>query len=364
MISKFNFAEVYRTKMIAPKAEDIARRMEVIKTFQSGLTSRQVADLTRIYFGMPAPPASTEWFLQAFSANDETFSIVGNEQEAGLLAVALLATSLDTGHIASGLAPLCATVCGHRQPILLPELIERFEHQLQEISFESRENVRTMSPALTIAEPDDDDDDTEVEDEDVHTLVLKADSQLRADINDLASRALGPESQLASEVRMLREENNLLWWFISDWSKSLNCAFGELTPSSAAIVAGIDMATLTRTPPGRVAAPALLERLVLQTRSGKPDKSLRTKEHRLQDALAGLKGANLSVLPVGAALPGVFDICPVLTSLAKAQEVGSGVGWTESFTKATGLAEDISFTLLTLGQQAFRESMLITLLGG
>jgi hypothetical protein len=59
----------------------------------------------------------------------------------------------------------------------------------------------------------------------------------------------------------------------------------------------------------------------------------------------------LQRLKFGDALKNVPDLCPVLTALQKAAEIGKGTSWHEAFRRATSLNEDLAFKPLDLAMQ-------------
>ena len=149
----------------------------------------------------------------------------------------------------------------------------------------------------------------------------------------------------------------MLWWYVGGWSKVLDRPFTELDLPVAAVLAGIDLASMVQYVPRPVAARALLHKLIWTGRRGKPTAIM------VKDAIDAIPDDALQKLKFSDVLNRIPDICPLHTALQKAAEIGKGAGWHQTFRKATSLTEDVAFTLLDLSMQVYREAMLVSCLG-
>ena len=146
----------------------------------------------------------------------------------------------------------------------------------------------------------------------------------------------------------------MLWWYVGGWSKALDRPFLDLALPVAAVMAGIDLASMVQNVPGPVAARALLHKLIWTGRRGKPTTIM------VKDAIDAIPGDVLQQLEFSDVLNRIPDICPLLTALQKAAEIGKGTAWHQAFRKATSLSGDIAFTPLDLSMQVYREAMLVS----
>jgi hypothetical protein len=173
---------------------------------------------------------------------------------------------------------------------------------------------------------------------------------------NLASQTACVIRPLAADVLDLREEVEMLWWHIGGWSRILEQPFADLPVPVAAVMAGLDLADISQTLTGPVAAPAILHRTITSERKTKLSKAI------LKDAVDALPVDAFERLSLGDALASVLDACPVLTAFVKAGEIGSGDTWHVAYTRTTGLSPDASFQPLDLALQVYRERLLLTAL--
>ena len=118
-------------------------------------------------------------------------------------------------------------------------------------------------------------------------------------------------------------------------------------------MAGIDLADLSRTITGPVAAAAILQRTIGSSRKSKAARST------VQDAVDALPQHASPKLSLGEALENVPDVCPVLTAFAKVAQIGGGTAWHAAYKKAVGLEPSVSFAPFELAIQVYRERLLL-----
>lgn len=356
-MTSFNFADNYKAAGLTPGPEIISLRQLPFDQLRNDMTASRIVELTRLYFGLKTP-TDPEWFRAAFGQNDVSFTLVDNQREASVLACCLLTAVLHDGLVLAGLAPLSAAAGGHRKPMVRPEVLSEFANTLYKMSIRSPAKIESIrshieaqgsGSALAMAEAGGADP----------AKISAALKQLAADSNattaKLAGQAREDTLDLSRRVIDLQEEVEILWWYVGGWTRVFERPFSDFSPGVAAVLAGLDLAAMTATPPGRAAVPALLHRIITGTRQGKPSNV--TAREIVED----LSDADLALLPLNAALANVPDICPVLTAFLKAQEIGRS-GWYSAYSKAAQMAETESFGPVELGLQVFREAMLLDLL--
>ncbi len=65
----------------------------------------------------------------------------------------------------------------------------------------------------------------------------------------------------------------MLWWHVGGWSRLLDKPFAELDLGLAAVLAGVDMADMSRSAAGPAATPAILQGLLRQAARPRPRRS-------------------------------------------------------------------------------------------
>jgi len=169
----------------------------------------------------------------------------------------------------------------------------------------------------------------------------------------LTNQLLSVLQPLAAETLTLREEVDMLWWHIGGWSRLLEKPFADLAPGLAAVLAGVDLADMSRSAVGPVAAPAILQRTLAAGRKTQNAKIT------INNAVEALPQDLFDRLKLDHRLSTVPEICPVLTAFAKANEIGPGPTWHTAFAKATKLEAKSAFAPLDLAMQAYRERLLL-----
>jgi hypothetical protein len=309
-VSGFNFADSYRAAHLAPGPEILRLRQQPFAVLRDTFDLKRALDLTRLFFDLPVPDG-TDWFRSAFAETDDSFSMLDNKREVAVLAACLLEAAIEDGHVMAAVATLATAAAGNRRPLVRPELLEHASQALlaQEIS-----NRRTELANLT-----------------------------------------GQEAlpSLTKEAANLREEVDILWWFVGGWSQALQCPFGDLNPSLVPVIAGLDLAYLTRGPKGPAAAPAILQRLLTAGRKRRVGKVT------IQGAVDALSPDLFERLQLREELKRVPDICPVLTAFSRAHEIGASPVWHNPFRTASRLEPTSAFQPLALAMQAYRETLLL-----
>ncbi|VFS50789.1 GTPase-associated system all-helical protein GASH [Budvicia aquatica] len=250
-MADYNFADQYRAAGLAPGSDIIRLRQSAFDDLRENLNIDNILDLTRIYFGLTVP-SGTDWFRNAFSENDLSFSMIDNEREAAVLAVCLLSASLSDGNINAGLVPIVTAINRHRSPVLQPNFLNEAFHRLDELSIKSEQGC--CITVDKIETPKECQISTDIDDfEESPTDILKLAEIVRTahEASSEASKTIVKQVTdvvypLVERVDMLREEVSMLWWYIGGWSRKLNKPFADLDIGLAALMAGLDLAHLTQ----------------------------------------------------------------------------------------------------------------------
>ena len=353
----FNFADIYRAAGLTLAPDALRARQEPFDNLRQAIDPQTAIDLTRIYFGLPVP-RGTDWFRDAFGATDASFSLIDNAREASVLAAGLLEGATLDGKVYAALATLTTAASGLRQPLVRLDLIDLMRAAIQERAVGARRQApidpkhiklpaaSKLSVELTAL--------TQGPEIAKVSALLKQVSEESAEITKtLTNQVLAVVQPLAAQVLTLREEVEMLWWYVGGWSRMLDKPFMELELGLAAVLAGVDMADMSRSATGPAAAPAIFQRILAAGRKAK------TAKIAIKDAVDALPQDQLDRLRLPNALGTMSEICPVLTAYAKAKEIGASPAWHVAYTKATGFETGAAFTPLELAMQAFRERLLL-----
>jgi hypothetical protein len=354
-----NLADRYRAAGLNPGADILRLRQEPFDKLRKAINAKSAVELTRLYFGLPSP-TGTEWFREPFHAADQSFSMVDNKREAAVLAACLLDAGFEGGATVCALAPLTAAAAGARQPETAPQFLKDLDNRLAEKAIGARlrdhgnptaiglptQSTLPADPAAFVQAIGNDWSK-------VAGFIKQGSDESMQAIKTLAEQVANVVRPLHADVADLREEVDILWWHIGGWSRLLDVPFSELAMGTAAALAGLDVAELSRTFLGPVAAPALIQRTLTGGRKEKLGKAT------IKEAVDGLPEGALDKLVPAEGLAGLPDICPVLTAFAKARESGPGSAWHAAFRRNSGLTEEVGFRALDLAMQVFRERMIL-----
>ncbi len=356
----FNFADRYKTAGLNPGPEIIGLRQAPFDTIRQSIDVFKAIVLTRLYFGLPVPDEA-DWFRSAFAETDASFTMVENQREAAVLSACLLSAALEDGKVFAGLTILSAYASANRTPLVLPGLVEEAKRTLHRIAVTDRVPANLVSsissPAAskaTAAVPSflQGPDWTKVG-EILKDLGQESVQHTTTLVKEMR-RVLSP---LLSEIKYLREEQEMLWWYVGGWSRVLARPFTELKPALAAAMAGLDLGRLTKHRVGPAAAPAILHRIAFAGRKDDVGKVA------IKDAVESFPKGSFDRLELDQRLNDLADICPVSAAYLKWFELEGRPGWQSVFKSAAHLRPTCTFDLLGLAMQVYRETVLIASLG-
>lgn len=360
-MAAFNLADRYRSAGLSSTPDILGRRSEAFESLRKSVDVHVVIDLARMYFGL-AVPRGSDWFSEEFRKTDATFSLIDNAREAAVIASALLEAAASDGRMIAPLAVTTAAGGKSRSSTLKDGLVDKMKLAIRENAIGMR-NTPAID-ATRIKQPT----KTKTPDEltalqtahdlgKVVALLKKVGDEGQAGAKALAEQVASVVTPLAAQVNSLREEVEILWWYVGGWTRLTDKPFADLELGQAALFAGIDLADMSRSVTGPAAAPALLQRVVTGSRKGKAGKVV------IRDLVAGIPEGDLPNLKASDNVKENADVCIVLGALQKIQEIGGDGAWQSAFVKSTDLAEDISFEPLELAMQVFRERLLLRALG-
>jgi len=354
-MSGFNFADRYRAAGLNPAPGIIGSREKPFLKLKDDLDVGKLVDLTRLYYEVPS--AEPSWFRVGFSDGDDSFSLVDNAREAAVLASCLLSSAIAAGDPDAGLAILTTSAAGNRKPKIPIDLIKEAKEGLASQAVTTRKRLdrdenRLSIPknGITTAVDQIAGSQEWVKYGDVLKTLTKTDITLATQVE----RAI---SSLTAEVALLREEGDMLWWYVGGWSKCLELPLTDLKSPVLPVVAGIDLASMVLTETGPVSFSAILHKAIHGSVKKAPPKVT------IQEAVDGLPEDAFPKLHLAEKLSSVPDICPLLTAFAKACEIGKSPNWHVAYAKASGLTASTSFSFLDIAVQAYREFLFTTRLG-
>jgi hypothetical protein len=341
-------ADIYQGANITLQADIFALRRQSVTAMKDALTDEHSTVLARLYFGLQITDEDAEWFRSEVGKNDPMFSLVQNGREAAVLSESILWEAVQGGDAFAATVVLSAESSGLRAPVVNAQHIAAFRTTLNNMAVRERSSIQAKIKSLPPS--------TITADQFAGAASLPAAAALYGQANDelrKTAQSAFTETQkiLASTVDQLeeaREEVDILWWLIGGWSRRLDCPFNSLSPGTAAVAVGVDLADLSRGVEGPFAATSLIRRALLPLKKPRGGK---ISFASLGDAL---KEEEFKSLDICSSLTNLGDLCPVLTAASKSAEMGHGA-WFTSFEKITGLQAKSDLDVEILALQAMRE---------
>lgn len=352
-MDQFNFADLYKECSLNSSAEVINLRRSAIQGKNFGDDYQKIFDLTRIYFGS-SKKGECEWFVEIFRETDSSFSAIENEREMAVLAMCILAEEIRGGSFLSCIATLVYAFKENRTPVVIPRFIEFANNSLLDIAKRSAFNpLKLKQVPLPNKIAFDAAIKSYSESHDVSELI----KVLETNILEMSKIALGANeiqkayTSLVNEIENLREEKEILWWYISGFSDDAQKPFNELERNIAGLLASKDIIELTDYMAGPAAAEAILSRIINSAKKTKKDLGL----YEVIDSVSESYSDSLSC---DYNMTGMYDFFPVCTSLAKMWENGKG-SWSNSFKKLTGFESEPLISPHDIALQYYRELLLL-----
>lgn len=262
-----NLHEWYLDVEIVPQNGQMEKRLLGIKKCVEFLEKEKdsdtiiawIAALVELYYGIPSSEEIKNAFADFFSSEDSSFS-VRYVQELALLAGATLAALSEESDYFELAELLTLAVSFSRTPISAPRILEHIHAQFDADRVKLREDAEKVSIKLPSAEKigelekmnaDEDTDMTEQVAEIIRFL-----KEFQTSYSDLRKQI----QQFESAISSYKEESQLLWWILSEWSEMLRCSLHKVKGKMACLVLGWEGAGKVETFPGPYAMEGVIQK--------------------------------------------------------------------------------------------------------
>lgn len=349
----FNFADRYAEAGLAPNAQVITAREAPASRIVDNITDPQILALAAVYY--ESSDVELTWLRDEFAKEDASFSLVNNARETRVLAAVILGELIANESNEAILAVITGNVAGHRQSSQCEWLISDAKNFLGKLSVSHRKPGKIETKITSAVTPKLAEEIAEVSDQDWDALriaVGKIRTESISSNRTTSSQTTSALNELSRQLSYMREESQILWWLFGGHSRLLKCSFASLSIPQAAIVGAVDLGSLTTySSLGPVAAPAVLERVLLMAKKSKAQTAC-----ELAAAIDGLSAEHLDCLTVyPEKLPP--RIAPITAAIDMARTMGTG-NWHARFKAKTGFDASLQFEPLELSEQLYFENLL------
>ncbi|MEO0368649.1 MAG: GTPase-associated system all-helical protein GASH [Pseudomonadota bacterium] len=352
------FAEWYRTVIIEPDGDMLAKRWSGIEQLCGEDIDNKIDGLIRLYYGLQIIDTQFQGQVQdIFQQQDAAFRMRDNELELATLAgAALVQLSEDkkSGNTAI-LGMLAASCCGLCEPIGPAEIIEDIRSQYEANTLqrfqENNQSVKHSTINLSAVMNEIEKHCTAGQLPQAGPAIKKAFESLASHVNSSNQSHTRAYRKVVSIQSRLEEECNVLWWCFGQQSRDFVKPFSKIHRGSRSIVAGKELAHLVSIP-GPSAAVSFLSRCLnlKSADTAKPDIEL------LQCVLKLPKDWRESVRDE-VCQDNATGLCPVVTAILKSTETGDTHALKSLFNSSCKVSEVIKLNAEDLAIQAFLEFM-------
>jgi hypothetical protein len=327
-----DFAEWYRSAGITPDGEILPKRWAAIEEYQPGRDD--IVSLARLFCRLGKP---NEVFLNAFRASfqktDPAFPMRDNDQELVVLAGAELVDTIQRSAVNvadfAALSVACAAaqnMRGRPAVVDIPEIAVRYLAE------------RSIDRAV----------DGDGSDAPSSKPLFAALTALGAPHDGVPKEF----ERLQRELSVVSEESNILWWLFSEHSRDLKEPWKKFGVPAVTLLAGKELADLTRVIPGPVAATAFLDRVIRCAKSKPPASMLVT------DAIKGVT-MEWRQRYVSQGCPAqIEELLPISHGLKISLMSPDEAAWVSAFTQGTGIKADVELPPNVVAYQLFLEALL------
>ena len=255
-----NFREWYLDVCPNPSEGQVEKRIACIENFAESAAIEDIEFLLNLYGKRPVDQERLDKFVELFAQADPSFSKKSKE-ELTLLAGAALLGIVENGDVYDiGELLIISSSFAHEQapfPAILSAIRQEFD--------DDRRNLREKpdkqnTPAFSVAGLSE--LKTYIEENgweaDAPTKLLKVLGSVQSSMQAIKKRIAEQEEQQG----IYREDSQLLWWMLSEWSNSLSCSLRALEKAEGSMVIGYDAAQFVTNYPGPYAMEGILEKMI------------------------------------------------------------------------------------------------------
>ncbi|OLY65082.1 GTPase-associated system all-helical protein GASH [Leptospira santarosai] len=352
-------ADYYRIERMNPGPEIISLRNEALEKISAEINNFKIIELVRIFFGLPNAK-DIDWFKLGFSEKDPSFSMIDNANEAAILSATLLNNAMIENSFAS-LAMICCSISDKRQSKAKILLLGDAKSKLQNHSIKERAkgdiDIKLIKPIgkSKLSSSIESSIPTGSDWPKVQEVLKQISNEAVGVTKEFSIQILNLLQPLIQQGVFFREEIDILWWHIGSWSNVLKKPFSDIPMEIAAPLAGIELADLSQTIAGPIAAPVFLEKTLSLNRK-KTDQNIQIS---IKDMANKFPLSEYPELNIKKSINICADLCPVLYSLYKYFEIGDSLSWQISYKKDVLFDPHISFKPIELAMQAYRERLML-----
>ena len=280
------------------------------KEKESGTVITWITTLVKLYYGIPADEETINLFADFFSTGDPSFS-VRNTQELALLAGATLVALAENSSYFDLVELLSLAVSFSRTPTSTPGILEHIRSQFDTDRIELREKEKDVSikpfPAKQIIELEKMNTTENAEESEQITEIINILKAFQTSYSDLRKRV----QQLGTATSIYKEDSQLLWWILSEWSEMLHCSLHTLKGKATCLDLGWEADGMVENFPGPYDIEGVMKKQLRDCEDGSEDSASFTLSEIIASAASELRSDVVKAYG-NASLADMLPLCSAL----------------------------------------------------
>ncbi len=321
-----NFNEWYHDVGIALQDGQLEKRTAAIENYTESITVEQVMILVKLYYGMPVSDEEKRSFASAFSNEDPGFS-VRYTIELALLAGAVLVELAENSDYSSLVELLTLSVSFHRKPVSSIEMQSVIQDCFDQDRIELREDFDMLSCTVPsskeIAALEKSIMGKTITADAVVLELVKIIKTLQTSLADTSKKF----NELLEQQSIYKEDSQLLWWMMAEWSETYRSPLRSLETSAACLALGWEAAGHVANYPGPYAMEGIIQKQLGACHGA--DSSI--------DLVALVKatdsGMKREIIHACASIGPLMDLLPVCSAISRANNTESADEWYPKYKK-------------------------------
>jgi len=363
MSADMNLADWYRAGGVVTPQGSMDRRWAAVEELSNNLDSQLVVRLAKL-FGLPgANEADVPAVLrETLQQKDDGFAAKGNLQELKVIAGAVLRHAMNVNADYASVAALSLVcVAFDDRMAKIPEkdhvraaqqylagqratIAAKTEVPAITVSAFSKDAYASLLPASSFTPPGF---------AALHEQLFSAFDTVTKNYAKTLQQARKSIAALALKTDLQGEELNMLWWLQGGFSGALDQPFSRVDEKTAAILFPLELARLTRIPPGPEGIPGILLKS-LQMSGGATGKPL-----SIATAVNAVPRAERERFSEAHDVDSVGEMCPVLLAVVTSLVTDGPDDWLPVYRKACDVSAEKPMPVFEVALQAYREHMLL-----
>ncbi len=310
------FSEWFLAAGIELSGDVLQKRWAGVEAFTAGRA--EIISLVELFFGFfDGKESFLENFRTPFKEADGAFRMKENNQELSVLAGAKLVSIMEGSERELGdLASLAVVSCAAQNLRASPSVGDIAERAAKHLT--ARMLKRTQP-------------DPNAETSDDETLATL--------------------EQVQRDLAAVTEESNVLWWVFGESSRDTANHWSDYSVEQTAVMAGKELADLTRIVPGPAASGALLDKVVKFAKAQPPAQVV------LKDAIMALP-ADWRHRLVKSFPTALLNVCPVTHGIKLSVELAGADAWMQALPRTAKIKRGGKIAPQLLAYQVFLECVL------